>query len=79
MKNSIMPDMSVYPRWLSVREACRYMSMSENTLMRYVPVDIYGTKKGGKWYIDRYSIDAFMDRDREGVKLAVERLKGRVA
>ena len=69
----------INPRWLSVREACRYMSMSENTLMRYVPCDIYGTKKGGKWFIDRFSIDAFMEQDRAAVKLEVERLKGRVA
>ena len=72
-------NVDINPRWLSVREACRYTSMSENTLMRYVPTDIYGTKKGGKWYIDRHSIDAFMDRDREDVKLTVERLKERVA
>ena len=69
----------IHPRWLSIREACRYASMSENTLMRYVPSEIYGTKKGGKWYVDRESIDRFMDKDRQDVTLEVARLKGRVA
>jgi hypothetical protein len=71
--------MDITPRWLSVREACRYTSMSENTLMQYIPSKIYGTKKGGKWYIDRESIDLFMDKDRQDVILEVARLKGRVA
>jgi hypothetical protein len=47
--------------------------------MGHVPNEIYGTKKGGKWYIDRYSIDAFMNADREEIDDAVARLAGRVA
>lgn len=69
----------ITPRWLSFTEACKYASMSPNTLMRYVPHSIYGTKKGGKWYIDRLSIDDWMNKDSEEIEVAVARLRGKVA
>jgi len=50
--------------------------MSDKTLMRHViKGDVYGTKKGGKWYIDRNSIDAFMQDDDVFVKETLERLR----
>ncbi len=53
------------PRWLSVTEACKYASMSDKTLMRHVRNgEIYGTKKGGKWFIDRCGIDSFFFLDK---------------
>lgn len=49
--------------------------MSDKTLMRYIKDgSIFGTKKGGKWYVDRISIDAFMASDDIFVKNTVERL-----
>ncbi len=67
---------NINPRWLSVTQACRYCAMSDKTLMRHIiNGDIYGTKKGGKWYIDRDSIDAFMLADDVFVKETLERLR----
>lgn len=61
------------PRWLDLNKACTYASMSEKTLLQYInkAKDIYGTKKGGKWYIDRYSIDEFMLKDKKEIQAAV--------
>lgn len=51
---------AIAPRWLGITQACQYASMSDKTLMRYVTSgEIFGSKKGGKWYIDRNSIDVF--------------------
>lgn len=67
----------IYPRWLSVSEACKYTCMSDKTLMRYIrDGQIYGSKKGGKWYIDRLSIDAFMKADDAHIRETVEKLRG---
>lgn len=56
--------LSVYPRWLDMKRACKYSSMSENTLLRHIiNGDIYGKKIDGKWYIDRESVDAYMLED----------------
>jgi excisionase family DNA binding protein len=75
MKNKMV----IEPRWLSLSEACEYAAMSDKTLLRFVGEgNIYGTKKGGKWYIDRFSIDAFMTSDEVFVDEAVERLKSEV-
>lgn len=75
---SIKDDIN--PRWLSVTQACKYTSMSDKTLMMYIKTgNIYGTKKGGKWYIDKYSIDEFMQSDKMFVKETVDRLRGMVA
>lgn len=70
---------SLYPRWLSVTEACRYASMSDKTLMRYIREgSIYAKKVGGKWYVDRLSIDDFMKSDDVFVEETIERLKRRL-
>jgi excisionase family DNA binding protein len=51
---------SVTPRWLSIKQACNYASMSRNTLMAYIESgEIYGTLKGGKYFVDRDSMNAF--------------------
>ena len=65
----------INPRWLSVKQACRYASMSRPTLMTYV-VDgnIYGSLKGGKWYVDRYSIDAFFESDKVQLNIGLHKL-----
>ncbi len=69
-------DPSVHPRWLSITDACKYISMSYKTLMQHVLNDeIYGTKKGGKWYIDRYSIDRFMLADEVDVAAIIADVK----
>ncbi len=50
--------------------------MSYKTLMQHVLNDeIYGTKKGGKWYIDRYSIDRFMLADEVDVAAIIADVK----
>jgi excisionase family DNA binding protein len=51
---------SPWPRWLSLTKAAAYASMSKGTIMRYIlDGEIYGTRKGGKWYVDRTAIDTF--------------------
>ena len=66
-------------RWLSMTVACRYASMSDKTLMGYIKSgNIYGTKKNGKWYIDRLSIDEFMKSDTVFIEDTLTRLKGKV-
>ena len=75
-----MEQESYYPRWLSLTEACKYASMSDKTLMRYViSGDIRGKKVGGKWYIDKTSIDTFMLDDDLKVKEVLDRLKRRLS
>lgn len=65
------------PKWLSLRAACARASMSEKTLIFHIASgEIYGTKKGGKWYIDRDSIDDYFNADREAVRAAVARVLG---
>jgi len=67
----------ILPRWLSITEACTYAGMSDKTLIRYVKDGaIYATRKGGKWYVDRQSIDSFMLSDNVFVEETVARLKG---
>ena len=70
----------ISPRWLSVTDACRYSSMSDKTLMRYVKTgEIYGKKLGGKWYIDRYSIDAFLKSDEIVINETLARFREKIA
>lgn len=67
---------NITPRWLSVTIACLYSSMSDKTLMRYIKNgDIYGIKKGGKWYVDRLSMDDFMKSDDLFMKETLHRFK----
>jgi len=52
------------PRWLSIRQACWYMDISKPTLYEHIRVgDIYSFQKklGSKRYVDRLSIDAFLE------------------
>ena len=52
-------------RWLSLAEATQYVSLSDKTIMKYVNAGvIYGTRKGGKWLIDRASIDTWLEEDK---------------
>jgi excisionase family DNA binding protein len=47
-------------RWLSIEEACKYGKMSRNKLLGFVRNgEIHGTKRTGRWRIDRESIDSF--------------------
>ena len=70
----------ITPRWLSITKACRYSGMSDKTLMRYVTNgEIYGSKKGGKWYIDRNSIDTFFKSDAVAINETLARLRGKIA
>jgi hypothetical protein len=64
-----------YPRWMDVKAACAYTSMSKNTIMEYIKQDgcIYARRLRGKWYIDRESIDNFMLQD--PVKIHLSRLR----
>ena len=65
----------INPRWLSVTQTCKYSGMSDKTLMRHVLNGrIYGSKKGGKWYIDRFSVDAFFLNDHIYVEETLARL-----
>ena len=67
---------NIHPRWLSLSKACSYASMSENTLLGRIKTgDIYATKKGGKWYVDRESIDAFFENEKMLAKTIVASLK----
>ena len=71
---------AITPRWLSVTKACRYASMSDKTLMRHVTAgDIYGSKKVGKWYIDKHSIDTFFNSDEVAIQETLARFRGKVS
>ena len=66
----------INPRWLSLKQACTYASMSENTLLsRIHKGDVYGTKKVGKWYVDRESIDLFFEAEKIEVKTIIASLR----
>jgi len=63
-----------YPRWMDIKLACLYSSMSKNTLMEYIMRgNIYAKKLAGKWYVDRMSLDSFMLKD--GAELDARVLK----
>jgi hypothetical protein len=65
------------PRWLSITQASKYAAMSDKTLMHYIlSGDVYATKKGGKWIVDRESIDLFMLADDMHVKVALAKARG---
>lgn len=69
----------INPRWLSVTKACHYASMSDKTLMRHVlSGEIHGKKVGGKWYIDRFSIDDFFHGDDPFIDETVARILEKV-
>ena len=69
----------IEPRWLSITQACRYTGMSDKTLMRYIKdSSIFATRKGGKWYVDKQSIDSFFHRDEIYIEETLARLREKV-
>ena len=57
-------------KWLTLHEACIYARRSLNTTKRLIEEGkIYGTKKGGEWTVDRESIDAYFNRDRDEMRI----------
>lgn len=74
---TVLDSHSVAPRWLSIRQACLYASMSENKLKEHINEgDIYATKKGGKVFVDKESIDTFMLADSAEVEKTLARIQG---
>lgn len=61
-------------RWLTMEEASNYGRMGRPKLMELIRSgQIYGTKRTGKWLIDKESIDRFLfEEDLEDSKLAVD-------
>jgi hypothetical protein len=52
--------------------------MSKKTLKKHIESgEIYASLKGGKWYVDKESIDAFHLNDNVKVEEAVARILGR--
>ena len=48
------------PRWLDLHEATNYVCLSRKTIMRLIHAgEIVAYRVGGKWIIDRDSIDTF--------------------
>lgn len=51
-------------------------SMSKKTLKKYIIAgEIYGSLKGGKWFVDRESIDNFFFQDNVKVEEILARIK----
>jgi predicted site-specific integrase-resolvase len=68
--------MNINPRWLSLTEASKYASMCKKTMARYVASgDIYASRKGGKWFVDKESIDAFFMADKVTIKELLARVR----
>ncbi|MCE5208976.1 MAG: helix-turn-helix domain-containing protein [Chloroflexi bacterium] len=64
-------------RWFSLAEATQYVSLSDKTLMKYVRSGvIYGTRKGGKWLIDRTSLDTWLEEDKIKLLNLINRKRG---
>ncbi|MCI4625029.1 MAG: helix-turn-helix domain-containing protein [Candidatus Magnetoovum sp. WYHC-5] len=65
-------------KWLTLQEACVYARVSENTLSGLVKDGhIYGRLVGGKWIIDRQSIDDYYNAERWQEQLAIMEIKRR--
>ena len=63
-------------RWLGITRAAGYADMSTKTLRKYIlSGEIYGARKGGKWYVDRDSIDAFFLQDKVNVEEILARIR----
>jgi hypothetical protein len=59
----------VYPRWMDLRLASWYSSLSKKTLLRLIMEGhISARKLDGKWIVDRESIDLFMQQDTVEIK-----------
>jgi hypothetical protein len=71
---TVRDNHNITPRWLCIREACAYASMGLKKMKQHIKEgDIYG-KKSGKWFIDRYSIDAFLSDGIMDDKIIVEKI-----
>jgi hypothetical protein len=71
----------IMPRWISVKQACKYCSMSSKTLMRYRDyITIVKLPGSRKLRIDRLSLDKLMENHMENAFLeeSIARLKGHV-
>jgi len=52
--------LDISQRWLTISEACQYSKMSKNTLKSVIDSGgIFASKRGGKWIVDRTSIDKY--------------------
>jgi hypothetical protein len=57
-------------KWIGLNDACRYARRSITTLKKLIALnEIYGTKRGGEWVVDRESIDAYFNRDRDEMRI----------
>lgn len=62
-------------KWLTLQEAAIYSRRSINTIKKLIAEGIiYGTKRGGEWVVDRESIDAYFNEDRDEMRI---KLSGR--
>ena len=61
---TVMENFNV-SRWLTIKEACQYGKIKRDTLMKWIDEGyIYGSKRSGKWIVDRQSIDDFYNQER---------------
>jgi len=61
-------------KWITLQEACIYARRSVNTIKKLIQeVKIYGTKRDGEWIVDRESIDAFYNCDRDEMRIRLGR------
>ncbi|HUI45535.1 MAG TPA: hypothetical protein VL122_06075 [Nitrospirota bacterium] len=59
----------VAPRWLPIQVACFYAGIGEKKILKHIENgDIYATLDGGKWLIDRASIDEYFLQDKKRVE-----------
>lgn len=66
----------VWPRWMDLETATKYISLSDKTLLRLRDEGkIWGKNIGKKWLIDRESLDAFMRSDTIFIEESLERLR----
>lgn len=62
-------------KWITLNEACLYARKSINSMVKLIVRNkIYGTKRDGEWIVDRESIDAYYNCERDEMRI---RLHGR--
>jgi len=62
----------IYPRWMDLRLASWYSSLSKKTLLKLIMEGhIAARKLDGKWIVDKESIDLFMQKDTVEIKKRV--------
>ncbi len=70
--SKVVSDRSVLitMKWLTLQEARIYARKCINTIKRLIEEGkIYGTKRGGEWVVDRESIDAYYNEERDEMKI----------